>query len=64
MSLNRMSLHVTVEHTEPLDHPVTLRRIKEDPRLANLALVKQSRLSVMPISENEWDILMAMGHNV
>ncbi|MBX9977499.1 MAG: EVE domain-containing protein [Alphaproteobacteria bacterium] len=55
--------YVTVECVAPLDHPVTLRRIKEDPHLSELALVKQSRLSVMPISEEAWDIIIGMSKN-
>ncbi|WP_135081566.1 EVE domain-containing protein [Terasakiella sp. SH-1] len=45
----------------PLKHPVTLKQIKEDPRLQDLALIKQSRLSVMPIASEAWDLINAMG---
>ncbi len=41
--------------------PVTLKEIKEDGRLDHLALIKQSRLSVMPIDADAWAILCAMG---
>lgn len=41
--------------------PVTLAQIKSDPRLQNIALIKQSRLSVMPISDEEWKIICNMG---
>jgi predicted RNA-binding protein with PUA-like domain len=44
----------------PLPHPVTLAQIKADPRLANLALLKQSRLSVVPIEAEAWQIMMEM----
>ena len=37
--------------------PVTLAEIKQDPRLANLPLVRQGRLSVMPIDPGSWKIL-------
>jgi predicted RNA-binding protein with PUA-like domain len=45
----------------PMPRPVTLATIKATPELADLALVRQSRLSVMPISDTHWGILCAMG---
>jgi predicted RNA-binding protein with PUA-like domain len=45
----------------PLKTPVTLARIKADPRLTHLALVKQSRLSVVPIDAAAWKILCRLG---
>ncbi len=42
-----------------LKKPVTLAQIKEDKRLQNIALVKQGRLSVIPIKPEEFDILLA-----
>ncbi|HYC03914.1 MAG TPA: EVE domain-containing protein [Azospirillaceae bacterium] len=39
----------------PVKSPVTLRRIKEDPQLCGMALVKQSRLSVCPVTDAEWN---------
>jgi predicted RNA-binding protein with PUA-like domain len=42
--------------------PVTLADIKADPRLQNIALIKQSRLSVMPITDEEWDIICELGN--
>ncbi len=44
-----------------LPKPVTLADIKADPTLADLPLVRQSRLSVMPISKPHWDKLCRMG---
>jgi len=41
--------------------PVTLAAVKADKRLAHIALVRQSRLSVMPIDQDAWDILFSMG---
>lgn len=41
--------------------PVTLADIKADPRLQNIALIRQSRLSVMPITDEEWKIICQMG---
>lgn len=43
-----------------LKHPVSLRQIKEDGRFADFALVRQSRLSVMPVSDAHWRIIMEM----
>jgi len=40
--------------------PVTLRQIKAEPALSELALVRQSRLSVVPVSDIEWTILLRM----
>ena len=44
-----------------LPKPVTLAAIKADKRLANMALVKLSRLSVQPVTEAEWKIVCGMG---
>ncbi|HEV3043972.1 MAG TPA: EVE domain-containing protein [Roseiarcus sp.] len=44
-----------------LPKPVTLQAIKADKRLANMALVKLSRLSVQPVTDGEWKIVCAMG---
>lgn len=43
-----------------LPRPVTLARIKADERLADIALVRQSRLSVMPIGDDAWRIIEEM----
>ena len=42
--------------------PVTLEQIKQDKRLENIALLRQSRLSVMPLTGEEFDILLALGN--
>jgi predicted RNA-binding protein with PUA-like domain len=52
---------VDVRAVEALKKPVTLDSIKADPRLANMALVTNSRLSVQPVSDREWDIIRAEG---
>ncbi len=44
-----------------LKHPVSLKQIKEDPRLADMALVKQARLSVMPVAPDAWELINALG---
>ena len=41
-----------------LDHPVGLTQIKGDARLANMALVRLGRLSVQPVTEEEWSIIL------
>ncbi len=41
--------------------PVTLAMIKAEPRLANIALIKQSRLSVLPLTPEEYTLLCALG---
>jgi predicted RNA-binding protein with PUA-like domain len=51
---------VTVEAVKPVKKPVTLPDIKAEPRLENLALVRQSRLSVVPVNEEQWQIIMEM----
>jgi predicted RNA-binding protein with PUA-like domain len=45
---------------EKLPKPVTLKQVKADERLTDIALVKQSRLSVMPLKKEEYDIIL--GH--
>lgn len=51
---------VTVEAVKPVVKPVTLADVKAEPRLEDLALVRQSRLSVVPVSEEQWKIIMEM----
>lgn len=40
--------------------PVTLERIKREPRLAEMVLVKNSRMSVQPVTEAEWDVVLEL----
>ena len=47
-----------VKAKKKLKRPVSLEEIKSTPKLANIALIKQSRLSVMPLTKNEWDIII------
>ncbi|MFD1187540.1 EVE domain-containing protein [Pontibacter rugosus] len=42
--------------------PVTLQQVKQDQRLQDIALLRQSRLSVMPLKAEEFDILLALGN--
>lgn len=52
---------VDVTFLEELPKPVTLEQIKQTPELQNLALIRQSRLSVMPIEETAWKIICTLG---
>ena len=52
---------VTVKFLKKLDKPVTLEEIKKNKQLSHLSLIKQSRLSVMPIDSKSWKILINMG---
>ena len=52
---------VDVKAIEPLETPVTLAQIKADERFANLALVRQSRLSVVSIDNASWKLICKMG---
>lgn len=52
---------VDVRTVGPMSRPVTLAEIKSDERLQHLALVRHSRLSVMPIDDAAWALLSAMG---
>ena len=53
---------VDVKATKKLKNPVSLNQIKENNKLKNIALVKQSRLSVMPLKKTEWDIIIKMSN--
>ncbi len=52
---------VAVEPVRALPHPVTLKAIKAEPRLAGLEMVRQSRLSVSPVRDSEWEALLSLG---
>ncbi len=52
---------VDIKAIRPMVKPVTLADIKAEPKLAELALVRQSRLSVLPVKPAEWKIICAMG---
>lgn len=52
---------VDVKAVKPIAKPVSLAEIKAEPRLRNLALVRQSRLSVLPVQPEEWQLICAMG---
>lgn len=52
---------VDIKAVAAVPSPVTLDTIKADPRLAEMVLVRNSRLSVQPVSEYEWNLITAMG---
>ena len=51
---------VTVKYVKKLNKPITLENIKKNKELSHLSLIKQSRLSVMPIDSKSWKILNNM----
>ena len=52
---------VAVKPVRALTHPVTLIAIKAEPRLKALEMLRQSRLSVTPVRDAEWVVLLEMG---
>jgi len=52
---------VDVKALEPLPKPETLDAIKKEPKLKDMALVKLSRLSVGPVTADEWKLICKMG---
>ena len=51
---------VDVKAKKRLKRPVSLEEIKSIPKLSNIALIKQSRLSVMPLKKVEWDLIIKL----
>ena len=51
---------VRVEPREKLARPVTLAAIKAEPKLAKLEMLRQSRLSVTPVRDEEWQVFLEM----
>lgn len=51
---------VDIKALYPVKTPVSLTDIKAEPKLADLALVKQSRLSVVPVGKDEWKLICKM----
>jgi len=54
---------VDLEPLMRLEKPVSLRQIKAEPLLASVSLIRQSRLSVMPIRPDEFEQILCMGTN-
>lgn len=52
---------VDLKPEAPMKRAVTLGEIKGEPRLKDFALIRQSRLSVVPVSEIQWRLILAMG---
>jgi len=55
---------VDVKNKRTLKKPVTLESIKNEKKLSHLALIRQSRLSVMPIDKKSWNLICLMGQNL
>ena len=51
---------VDVKAVKPVTSEVSLRAIKAEPKLSDMALVRQSRLSVSPVSDEAWKLICAM----
>ncbi len=54
-------LAVDLKAVSPLSKPVTLAQIKDQPALRDIALLRQSRLSVMPLSEAAYQLIVKLG---
>ena len=54
---------VDIKPSKKLKHPVTLEQIKKEKKLAGMSLVRIGRLSVQPVTEDEWQIILKMGGN-
>ncbi len=52
---------VDIKAVSTVPNPVSLEMIKTDPRLAEMVLVKNSRLSVQPVTEHEWQAILSIG---
>lgn len=52
---------VDVRAASPLKRPVTLAACRTEPRLKNMVLLRNSRLSVQPVTDTEWKIVCALG---
>ena len=53
---------VDIRAVKPMGQPVTLEMCKADPRLADMVLVNNTRLSVQPVSEAEWAVICELGN--
>ena len=51
---------VTVRAVKTVTRPVTLAEMKAEPALEDFALIRQSRLSVVPVNEAQWQLIMQM----
>ena len=51
---------VAIAPGEPLPRPVTLKAMKAEPALARMPMLRQSRLSVSPVGEAEWEVILKL----
>jgi predicted RNA-binding protein with PUA-like domain len=57
-------MNVDVEYVEPLEHSVTLARMRAEPRLVGMALLRRGqRLSVQPVMPHEWNIVLELSRS-
>jgi predicted RNA-binding protein with PUA-like domain len=61
---NPKLLVVDVEAVKPLPRPVTLAQVKAEKQLANFDLVRNSRLSIMKVSDQQWQLMEGMAKEV
>jgi len=54
-------MQIDITPVEKFELPVTLEQIKKTPKLKDLLLIKQSRLSVMPVSKTHFDLIVKIG---
>lgn len=54
---------VDLKPVKKLKKPVTLQEIKKDKRLSEMSLLRLSRLSVQPVQDNEWDVIIELSKN-
>ena len=52
---------VDIQPYKRIKKPVSLEQVKADKRLANMALVRLGRLSVQPVTDQEWKVIMELG---
>lgn len=52
---------VDIKAVKPMVKPISMAMIKQDPRLVDMVLVKNSRLSVQPVTHEEWDLICRLG---
>ncbi|GAB5489196.1 MAG: EVE domain-containing protein [Parasphingorhabdus sp.] len=52
---------VKVKPVRKLEKAVPLKEMKQNPKLKDLAIIRQTRLSVAPVTEGEWDAILEMG---
>ena len=60
--IKKIDLYVQVRFIKKFDTPVSLEKIKKTKAISHLPLIKQSRLSVMPIDYKSWKIIYKMGN--